>query len=909
MAARIRVLHHNVRHWGGSRHALCNAFREVDPDVITICSHGSGENLRIWGYSVLTRVTRELNHGWALAVKRSLRFRALELSEDGMLAVELQTNDGPIVIATHYRPPRVDNLPLVEMLDLANRNVPVYLLADLNARHGLFGHADMNRAGRMVADLIGRGKYERLGPDFPTWRGMGGRHGTPDIVLGNAKVYHHCRIWDGGSTSSDHRMVIMDLGVGPIMVPIVERYCMKRADWDKYVREIDEQEWKVLENDCVKEDVDESVEEILTRLRRAKSSCIPKIGRRAIPGPPISGAVKLTRFRLTNTVSEYDAGRATSAQVSACQRELRELARREYVNRWNVVIQGLTEERKVNPGQFWKAIKRMQGGGRNNSVRKIKNENGRVLADDGEVCEAFTRRLERVCRISPEENDAFDEENERGVNEFLRENRQRVLPLERANIDALPGHGTGARFSMADLKASIGSFKERAPGKSGVTSVMLKKLPDSLLSVILRLFNACLSMGYFPDGLKGSSVRMIPKKANAVRVEDFRPISLLETLGKVFERMLNERLMVYMESRNLYYDLQFGYRKGKGTAMAIAITYEWLARALAERNQTFVAFRDVSKAFDKVWHSGLKFKILGLGVHENLERVLCGYLDGRTASVLVGDIVGREFGLEAGVPQGGVLSPTLFNVFGMDSPLAGGESLNVAYADDVTHCVSYRGRGREIGLAAIRNVIRSHTEWELRWKVTTNLDKLKAVRVGGRPRGELRVGGHVVEWVPQHRLLGWHVGRTLPVADIKARRARCQNALARLERFRALPWEVKRQLYCALVRPILEYPPVPQHLLSKNQFQHLQRVQNRAVRWMLNRGLADGFRTETLHQWVGVEALNVRMHRLAGGVWAAARRHFRDLTARLGGPLRVGGYRVVFPSSIHYPAPVNPWFG
>ena len=266
--------------------------------------------------------------------------------------------------------------------------------------------------------------------------------------------------------------------------------------------------------------------------------------------------------------------------------------------------------------------------------------------------------------------------------------------------------------------------------------------------------------------------------------------------------------------------------------------------------------------------------------------------------VSVGGVKGREFGLEAGVPQGGVLSPTLFNVFCRDAPLAGGDSLNIAYADDVTHCISVWGGNRAWGLRVVRDVVRSQTEFELLWKISTNARKFEAIHLSTRSCLPLVVDGAHIPWVHSHRMLGWSLGKSHPVSDVRARKGRAFNALAKLGRFSSLPWKVKRQLYCALVRPILEYPPVPQHLLAKSRMLHLQRVQNRAVRWMLNRSLADCFRTEVLHNMAGLGALNMRLHEGAKRVWTAVGRHFRDLTARMGGRLRGGRDRVVFARSM-----------
>ena len=900
---RVRVLHHNVRHWGDSRHSLVSAFRELDPDVITINSHGSGENLRVWGYSVVTQVSG-VHDGWAIAVRRSLSCRMLELSRDGMLAVQLQTEDGPLVIATFYRPPRRDWLPVGDLLALANRAEPVYLFADLNARHGFFGHANRNRAGEVLVDLVHRGKFEWLGPFFPTWRGGRGRSGRPDVVFANGRVFHHHRIWDGGPTASDHTMVVCDLSAAPISVPVRERHCMRRADWEGYDRDLDNTEWKYLSDDCTRDDVDESVEELLTKLRLAKERWVPKIRARALPGPRVSGAVKLARFRLRNTVRAYDGGYATHANVVERQRTLRDVARVEYARAWEEKVSELANARNTDPQKFWKDIRRMRGEGARCSNERILDEHGRRLESDGDVCDAFTRRLERVFRISPEENANFDRENEERVVEFMRENRHRHTPRARAGLGDLPRLGLGAGFSSGEVRRAIGSFKERAPGESGVTSSMLKKLPDSVVANLARLFSACLSLGYFPDGLKTSVVKMIPKKETAARVEEFRPIALLETVGKVFERLINDRLTVHMELHGLYYDYQFGFRKGKGTCMAIATAYEWFARARAQNCQTYAVLRDVSKAFDKVWHLGLKYKILHLGVDERVERLLCSYLDGRRACVSRGGVVGRIFGLEAGVPQGGVLSPSLYNVFTRDTPHAGADSINIGYADDVTQCVVYWGRSRAMGGRRLEREVRTQLEFERRWKISTNPGKLKAMHVGMRGAPPLVVDGTRIDWVPNAKMLGWEFGVFSSITGRRQRRARAFNVLASLRRFGALRWKVKRQLYYSLVRPVLEYPVVPLHLLARAPMLGLQRVQNSAVRWMLGVGRREGYTSEDLHRRAGVEPLNRYLHKRAESVWRAIRRHFPELYRELQMPLRRGREKALCPRSLARGAPV-----
>ncbi len=93
---------------------------------------------------------------------------------------------------------------------------------------------------------------------------------------------------------------------------------------------------------------------------------------------------------------------------------------------------------------------------------------------------------------------------------------------------------------------------------------------------------------------------------------NYRPISLLEVPGKLYERIILARLNTFLSENNIIKDRQHGFRSHKETHTAIATTYETIANALASKEQVYVVLRDVAKAFDKVWHNGLKYKLLEL---------------------------------------------------------------------------------------------------------------------------------------------------------------------------------------------------------------------------------------------------------------------------------------------------------
>ena len=141
-------------------------------------------------------------------------------------------------------------------------------------------------------------------------------------------------------------------------------------------------------------------------------------------------------------------------------------------------------------------------------------------------------------------------------------------------------------------------------------------------------------MGYFPDPWKISTIKMVPKPGKSPRrPENYRPISLLAVPGKTFERIIHRRLRIHLEHNDHYNSNQFGCRQSKGTTQALALVCEQIAQCKADGGQCHLVLRDITKAFDTIWHQGLMYKILHLGLPENLERTLCSFLINRKANI------------------------------------------------------------------------------------------------------------------------------------------------------------------------------------------------------------------------------------------------------------------------------------
>ena len=519
-----------------------------------------------------------------------------------------------------------------------------------------------------------------------------------------------------------------------------------------------------------------------------------------------------------------------------------------------------------DPNKFWGKVKRLSG--------RSTGPDSFLTDNDGQRHYTNTDKerlfISKWTQIFQDDDDDNDFANNDIVFEFLRENGHRISPHVGADPSRLSGTSLlDSLISSEELKYAIRTSKSTCPGGSKIKKTMLAHLPDCALDRLRGIFNAVLSAGYFPDHFKEAEMRMIVKSGKVpTRPDSYRPISLLEVPGKLFERVIARRLRGHLEGRNLYSPGQYGFRRGRGTTHAIAIATETLAVHQASKYRCNVVLRDISKAFDKVWHLGLKFKLLHLGLPDDAKRLLCDFLDDRLARVRIGRHVGRPFPLETGVPQGSVLSPTLYTIFTSDCPQSDADAgVNVQYADDVSQIVFHPGRSKQLLNARTGREIARVSSFEAKWRIRPNMAKLTVLAPATRNPAQLIADDDPIGFRPIGSLLGLKISGTGYSSHVTLRINKTRTALATLYRFRELEPKIKLHLVKALVLLVLTYPPIPLHALSKRAHSRLQRVQNAALRLASGVVWDDYIRTVALHEEADILPVNVRLHQLAARVW------------------------------------------
>ena len=203
----------------------------------------------------------------------------------------------------------------------------------------------------------------------------------------------------------------------------------------------------------------------------------------------------------------------------------------------------------------------------------------------------------------------------------------RTRPYEFANTRRLnPNNFLTKLTDNRHIISIIKQFKKKAPSKSGINKEILDNLPKEALDRLNIILNLALSMGYFMVFLKNGIMIFTtkPGKNNKYPI-NYRPITLLEVPGKFFEKIINNQFSRYLEENNILHPDQYGFCKNSGTETAILRIYEQISINQRYKHQCNIICRDVSKAFDKVWHNGLRYKILKLELPDIIEKILCNF--------------------------------------------------------------------------------------------------------------------------------------------------------------------------------------------------------------------------------------------------------------------------------------------
>ena len=309
-------------------------------------------------------------------------------------------------------------------------------------------------------------------------------------------------------------------------------------------------------------------------------------------------------------------------------------------------------------------------------------------------------------------------------------------------------------FTKHELVLCIRETRNTSPGCDDIVNIFLKNLPDEYVDYMLRLFNRSWIEETVPNDWKVGLVVPICKPGKCLEDKaSYRPITMLSCIGKLIGRLVNKRLQWVLEDRKLLSNTQCGFRPNRSTYEQIVCLENFISRAYKNREIVKVVFVDMKGAFDTVWHNAVLYKLKCLGIHGRMLGWLKSYLSARRFTVLYEGEESAEGVISSGVPQGGILSPLLFNI--LMSDIAKCPDVHFSeYADDV----AIYAINKDVGVLSrvMQRALNTFGNWARKWGLAVSTSKTKAMMFTKTHVDDLilNMDGQPIENVKSHKFLG-----------------------------------------------------------------------------------------------------------------------------------------------------------
>ena len=594
--------------------------------------------------------------GTGFVVHTSVKCNSLHLDTQ-LQACAIQIHiDKKITLCSLYLEPGLENhlvdsagnrrqLNINDLQYLVNQlPTPYILLGDFNAKNPLWGSLVCDRWGGIIEELIDDNNLVLLNDGSKTRYDI--YHNTSsaiDLTICSASIALEYQ-WsvDKDLYGSDHWPIHLKY-VKNIPSPCPPKWKIEEADWDKYEKST------VIENryDDFSSPVN-AYEHLCSNIQDSAEKCIPKTT--GLPRRPVvpwwnkkcAIARKVTRTCFRRYLrSRCEADKISYKRACAKQKRIFKKAKR---TSWIRYISELTSQTRNS--EIWKKIRKLQGKFVPNPLPILKVE-GNYITDPKDVAEVLGKHfanISSVSQFSPE----FQEIRRSTI----------VTPPTSNNTEAF-----NMPFTMDEMINCLNNSKLTSPGDDGIRYEMIKHLPNVSKYFLLDTLNGLWVSHTSPKSWKISEIVPAFKPGkDPENPRNYRPIALTSCLCKLFERMVNNRLVWYLESKNLLSNRQFGFRKNRSTLDPLLMLSREIQNAFAIQNQVVGVFFDLEKAYDTTWRDGILKQLVSWGIGGNMFAFLKEFLTERFLKVRVGSVTSSLYLQEEGVPQGSVLSVTLFAV-------------------------------------------------------------------------------------------------------------------------------------------------------------------------------------------------------------------------------------------------------
>lgn len=406
-----------------------------------------------------------------------------------------------------------------------------------------------------------------------------------------------------------------------------------------------------------------------------------------------------------------------------------------------------------------------------------------------------------------------------------------------SDLEQLPEPSNSLVLTIEEVQDALHTIDgHKGRGPDDIHPIVLKNCAASLAPVLTVIFNKSLSMGVFPRKWKTASIVPIFKSGSRGCVENYRGISKLPTLGKLFESIVYKKL--YTRVAPLISSAQHGFYRHRSCTSNLTQFVCHTVNAMEEGRQVDALFTDFTKAFHRVDHSILMRKLFDTGLDRLWLKWLHSYLSDRPMFVKIGSSKSRIFKAKSGVPQGSHLGPLLFLLFINDVIAAITFAIVLLYADDLKLYMIIKDH---TSAARFQQDIDALHNWCVVNRLDLNVAKCKVMTFGRMKEPsyhQYKLGTHALQRVSEFKDLGVHLDPKLSfVRHVEIVTAKAHGMLGFIKRIcsnMSDPYALK-SVYCAFVRSNLEFACVVWNPFYDNSTAAVESIQKQFVIYALRR--------------------------------------------------------------------------
>ena len=372
-------------------------------------------------------------------------------------------------------------------------------------------------------------------------------------------------------------------------------------------------------------------------------------------------------------------------------------------------------------------------------------------------------------------------------------------------------------ITVKELTNALMKLKNnKTPGLDDISNEMLKNMSEKAKYLTLKIFNNILLSGEYPQIWNKGYISTIYKSKSIQDPNNYRCLTINSSFGKLFNRILNERLTSYLIKHNIISPSQIGFQANKRTSDHI-YTLQTVIRKYNKiyKKKIFACFIDFKKAFDTIWHSGLLYKLKMINIGNNFYNVIkCMYTNNEVC-MKMNDKITEFFNSTVGVKQGDNLSSTLFNIYINDLPACFDNNCNpVQIGNSKVHCLMYADdlvllSESPLGLQRQLNILGEYCN---AWKLEINIDKSKIIifeRNKNNNNYTFNINSQLLEQVHAYKYLGVIINYkgefTEGKQDLQVRAQKAYFKLRKLLNIDIIKPNLYLDIFDKTVIPILTY--------------------------------------------------------------------------------------------------------